>query len=140
MGLASRLTPIRKRDAFLPEKFIERSFYYGADQKKLTVLMLSMQVFYLVKAKQFNRADEVIGQLQNMANRNLHKVEYFRSIQFIRLLLLIRKANYQKEELRNAEKYLNRLAEEPFTYRGVLSQFEPVQLERLWQIFLSQLE
>lgn len=140
MGLSSRLVPVRKRDAFLPEKFMERSIYYSSDQKKLTVLMLSMQVFYLAKAKQFNRADELIGQLQNLANRNLHKEEYFRPIQFIRLLLALRKANYQKDELRNTEKYLERLADEPFTYRGVLSQFEPVPLERLWHIFLDHLE
>lgn len=140
MGLSSRLVPVRKRDAFVSEKFMERSIYYSSDQKKLTVLMLSMQVFYLAKAKQFNRADELIGQLQNLANRNLHKEEYFRPIQFIRLLLALRKANYQKDELRNTEKYLERLADEPFTYRGVLSQFEPVPLERLWHIFLDHLE
>ncbi|MEL6970084.1 MAG: hypothetical protein AAFZ63_15535 [Bacteroidota bacterium] len=140
MGLAGRLVPIRKRETFVPEKFVDRSFYYGADQKKLTVLMLSMQVFYLVKAKKYNRADELIGQLQNMANRNLHKEEYFRSIQFIRLLLLLRKANYQKDELRNVDKYMARLQERPFTYRGVSSQFEPIPLERLWEIFVDRLE
>lgn len=42
MGLVFCLIFICKRDVFLFEKFIEWSFYYGVDQKKFMVLMLSM--------------------------------------------------------------------------------------------------
>ena len=102
--------------------------------------MLIMQIFFVVVKKQYNRSDELINQLQNMANRNLHKEEYYRPIQFIRLLLQIRKAGYQIEELRQTEKYLDNLAEHPFTYRGIMSQFEPLPLEKLWQVFLDHLD
>jgi len=52
----------------------------------------------------------------------------------------VRKANYQLEDVRNTEKYLERMQQQPFNYRGVLTQVEPLRLENLWQLFLEQLE
>lgn len=139
-GLSKRMIAPKRQLPFQPEKFIEKDFNYSADHKILTVFMLIMQICFLVVKKQYSRSDELINQLQNMANRNLHKDEYNRPIQFIRLLLQIRKAGYQTEELRHTEKYLNNLAANPFTYRGIMSQFEPLPLEKLWQVFLDHLD
>lgn len=139
-GLSKRIIAPKRQATFQPEKFVEKDHNYGSDQKILTVFMLIMQVFFLVVKKQYNRSDELINQLQNMANRNLHKDEYYRPIQFIRLLLQIRKASYQLEELRNTEKYLENLVKHPFSYRGISSQFEPLPLEKLWQEFLDHLD
>ncbi len=74
-----------------------------------------------------------------MANRNLKKDIYFRAIQFIRLMLQFRKAEYQAEDLRNTEKYLKILEQQPFSYRGVLSQFEPIPFEKLWDLLIKRL-
>lgn len=139
-GLAKRIIAPKRKATFQPDVFVNKVHNYSSDQKNLAVFMLIMQVFFLTVKKKFNSSDEVISQLQNMANRNLHKEEYNRPIQFIRLLLQIRKANYQKEELRNTKKFLQNLEENPFTYRGILSQFEPLPLEKLWQVFLDHLD
>jgi hypothetical protein len=139
-GMAKRLASPKRQAPFNPDVFVDKAFNYSSDQKILTVFMLIMQVFFLVSRKKYNRSDELIGYLQNMANRNLHKEEYHRPIQFIRLLLQIRKANYHKDELRNTKKYLQQLRENPFTYRGILSQFEPLPVEKLWQVFLDHID
>ncbi|MCB0635157.1 MAG: hypothetical protein KDC54_00990 [Lewinella sp.] len=139
MGMAGRLaTPARRRPLQM-EQYLNQNFNYPPDQRILTVLHLIAQVFFLLGKRDHARADERIDLLQNLANRTLAKDEYHRPIQFIRLLLQLRKANYQPEELRNTEKYLKRLQEAPFSYRGSLSQLEPVPYELMWQQLLRRL-
>ena len=138
--MSRRIVTTKRRQSFAPDEFIEKTLNYISDEKILAIFMLIMQVFFAIQKKRFNKADEFIDQLQNMANRNLHKEEYFRPIQFIRALLQVRKANYQLEEVRNAEKYLERMQQQPFNYRGVLTQVEPIRLENLWKLLLEQLE
>lgn len=138
-SLASKLVSTKKRQGFSIDKFVNMHFNYDADQKSLMVFSIVFQVAFLLEHKQYNKSDELIDVLQNMANRNLKKDIYFRAIQFIRLILQFRKAEYQKEELRNTEKYLDRLHEHPFSYRGVLSQFEPIPYEKLWNLFITRL-
>lgn len=139
-GLSKRIVTAKRQAVFQPAQFVEKELNYSAEYKVFNVFMLIMQVFYLLDLKRYNKADEYIIQLQNMANRNLHKEEYYRPIQFIRALLQLKKANYQVDDLRNTSKYLSRLEERPFTYRGVLSQFEPIPLEKLWQILIERLD
>ena len=83
---------------------------------------------------------EVIDRLKNYANRQLKKEEYFRLIQFIRLLQQLSKAEYKLESLSNTEKYLNRLEDTPFCYRGLLSELEIIPYEQLWKIIVSRLK
>lgn len=137
--MAKRLASSRKHTTFDPATFITQSFNFGLDLKMLSVYITFIQVVFALRAKQYSVADEKVDYLQNMANRNLHKDEYHRPIQFIRLLLQARKVNYQSEELRNTEKYFARLTDAPFNYRGVVTQFEPLPLEKLWSVLLTHL-
>ncbi len=137
--LASKLVCTKKRKVFSVDRFIETQFNYDADQKSLLVFSIIFQVFFLLENEEFDKSDKRIDVLQKMANRSLKKNVYFRSIQFIRLLLQFRKAEYQAEDLRNTDKYLNKLYEQPFSYRGVISQFEPIPFEKLWDLMLKRL-
>ncbi|MEZ4987491.1 MAG: hypothetical protein R2795_21005 [Saprospiraceae bacterium] len=137
--MVKRLVASKRRQAFSPESFIAQAFNFGADQKMLSVYIAFMQVLFLLDKRKYEGADEKIEYLQLMANRNLHKLEYHRPIQFIRLLLQVKKANYSRDELKNTEKYLTRLSEKPFNYRGVVTQFEPIKLEVLWGVLLDKL-
>lgn len=138
-AMAKRLAPHRRRTAFDPQAFVTQTFNFGLDLKMLSVYIAFIQVLFLLQSKQYAAADEKVDYLQNMANRNLHKDEYHRPIQFIRLLLQARKVDYQSDELRNTDKYLARLADVPFNYRGVVTQFEPIPLEKLWSVVLTYL-
>ena len=77
--------------------------------------------------------------MKSYANRQLKKEEYFRTIQFIRLLQQLVKADFQIENLSNVEKYYNRLIEEPFFYRGLISELEVLPYEKLWNMILARL-
>lgn len=109
------------------------------DQRILVVLSLVLQTVKFVSSKQYHKADEEIEKLKNMANRQLSKEEYWRPIQFIRLLHQLKKANYQPAELSGTEKYMERLHSQPFTYRGALSQLEVIPYDILWRHLLDRL-
>ena len=138
-GLTERINTPKRRRPFHPDRLFEQKLNYGSDQRIFTVLFTVLQVFFLLEKKDLNQVDERIDQLQNLANRTLNKEEFHRPIQFIRLLLQLRKADYQPDELRNTEKYLERLKQRPFSYRGVLSQLEPLTYERMWALLLTRL-
>ncbi len=99
-----------------------------------TVLMVIAQMLFLIEKKSYNNAAERIYRLKSYANRQLKKEEYFRTIQFIRLLQQLVKADFQIENLSNVDKYYNRLIEEPFFYRGLISELEvlPMRNYGIW--------
>ena len=72
-------------------------------------------------------------------NRQLKKEEYYRAVQFIRLLQQLVKADYEVKNLSNVEKYYDRLIETPFSYRGLIAELEIIPYEKLWNLILSRL-
>ena len=96
-------------------------------------------MLFLIEKKSYNNAAERIDRLKSYANRQLKKEEYFRTIQFIRLLQQLVKADFQIENLSNVDKYYNRLIEEPFFYRGLISELEVLPYEKLWNMILARL-
>jgi hypothetical protein len=101
--------------------------------------MVIAQMLFLIEKKNYNNAAERIDRLKSYANRQLKKEEYFRTIQFIRLLQQLVKADFQIENLSNVDKYYNRLIEEPFFYRGLISELEVLPYEKLWNMVLARL-
>jgi len=110
------------------------------DYRIIIVLFSILQTLRLITARQFHKADEEIEKLKSMANRQLNKEEYWRPIQFIRLLSQLKKAGYQPTDLAGENKYLDRLQQEPFAYRGALSQLEVVPYNVLWRHLLGRLQ
>jgi len=98
------------------------------------------QVLFFLEKKSYSNVTERIERLKSYANRQLKKEEYFRAIQFIRLLQQLVKADYQVDSLSNIDKYYQRLLETPFTYRGLIPELEVILYENLWNLILSRLK
>jgi len=60
--------------------------------------------------------------------------------QFIRLLMQLSKAEFQVSRLSNTQKYLDKLQEREFNYRGLISELEVIPFEKLWEMILSRLK
>jgi hypothetical protein len=129
----------QRRKNFRVARFINDPVLYPKDQRIFTVLVVIAQMLFLIEKKSYNNAAERIDRLKSYANRQLKKEEYFRTIQFIRLLQQLVKADFQIENLSNVEKYYNRLIEEPFFYRGLISELEVLPYEKLWNMILARL-
>ena len=130
----------QRRKAFRLSRFLNDPILYPKDQRIFTVHLVVAQILFLIEKKSYNAITERIDRLKSYANRQLKKEEYFRTIQFIRLLQQLNKADFQVEMLSNTDKYYDRLIETPFFYRGLVSELEIIPYEKIWNIILSRLK
>ncbi len=129
----------QQKKRFNNQKFLDKSPNYGKDLRIFNVLIYILQVLFLLEKRNYTGASEKIDRLKNLANRQLKKDEYYRPIQFIRLLQALKKANYQTDEMRTTEKYRKNLESQNFAYRGALYQLEVIPYEKLWDFLLARL-
>lgn len=129
----------QKKRNFRLSRFLNDPILYPKDQRIFTVLLVVAQILFFLEKKSFNAVTERIDRLKSYANRQLKKEEYFRAIQFIRLLQQLAKADYDPHQLSNTDKYYNRLVEQPFFFRGLISELEVIPYEKLWNMVLERL-
>jgi hypothetical protein len=55
------------------------------------------------------------------------------------LLQQLVKSDYKESEFTTVDKYANRLQQNPFFYRGLLSELEIIPYEKLWDMIVSRL-
>lgn len=137
-GTNNPILRAQRRKTFRLSRFLNDPILYPKEQRMFTVHLLAVQVLFLIEKNSYSAATERIDRLKNYANRQLKKEDYFRSIQFIRLLQQLAKADYRYEALSNVEKYYNRLVEQPFKYRGLLNEIEIIPYEKLWNMILER--
>jgi hypothetical protein len=137
-GTNNPILRAQRRKTFRLSRFLNDPILYPKEQRMFTVHLLVVQVLFLIEKNSYSAATERIDRLKNYANRQLKKEDYFRSIQFIRLLQQLAKADYRYEALSNVEKYYNRLVEQPFKYRGLLNEIEIIPYEKLWNMILER--
>lgn len=135
--------PVLKRQSrrsFKVSKFLNDPILYPKELRIFTIFLLIAQVLFHIEQKQFANASELIERLKNYANRQLKKEEFYRLIQFIRLLQQLSKADYKFDNLSNTEKYINRLRETSFYYRGLTSELEVITYEQLWDMMIKRIK
>ena len=129
----------QRRKSFRLSRFLNDPILFPKDQRIFTVLLVVAQVLFFLDKKSYSQVTERIERLKSYANRQLKKEEYYRAVQFIRLLQQLVKADYDVKNLSNVEKYYDRLIETPFAYRGLIAELEVIPYEKLWNLILSRL-
>lgn len=135
---SSNLTA-KNRSAFRLSQFLSEVIEYPREHRVFTVQLVVAQILFFVYTRNYTQATERIHWLKEEANRHLKKEDYYRAVQFIRLLQQLPKADYERNQLSNTEKYLARLNERPFFYRGVITELEVLPYEKLWELLLQKL-
>lgn len=130
----------KKRKRFKIRKFLTEPLLFSKALRSLLIVQMIAQVLFLLEEKQFSSAYERIERLKNYGSRQLTREEDFRTLQFIKLLQQLAKANFVYEEIGIHKKYLERLAEQPFKYRGLLNELEIIPYEKLWVLILERLK
>ncbi len=129
----------QKKRNFRLSRFLNDPILYPKDQRVFTVLMVIAQILFFLEKKSYNAVTERVDRLKTYANRQLKKEEYFRAIQFIRLLQQLVKAEFDLTKLSNTEKYYQRLKEQPFFFRGLISELEVVPYDKLWDMVIKKI-
>ncbi len=130
----------QNRRAFRVQKFLTDPIMYPKELRVFTIFLIIAQILFHLEQKQYTNATELIERLKNYANRQLKKEEFVRLITFIRLLQQLAKADYRADDLSNVDKYIARLNETPFYYRGLITELEVITYEQLWQIIASRIK
>jgi hypothetical protein len=121
-------------------KFLNDNILYPKDQRIFTVHFVVAQIMYYLDKSNYSAVTERIDRLKNYANRQLKPEEYYRAINFIRLMQQLSKAEYQIEDLSNVDKYYNRLIDTPFYFRGLVQEIEVIPYEKLWNMMLKSVK
>ncbi|MFK7949208.1 MAG: hypothetical protein AB8G11_16575 [Saprospiraceae bacterium] len=137
-GTKNPILRAQKRKSFRLSRFLNDPILYPKDQRIFTVHLLIAQVLFLIEKNSYSAATERIDRLKNYANRQLKKDDYFRTIQFIRLLQQLSKVDFRHDSVSNIDKYYSRFAEQPFKYRGLLNELEVIPYEKLWHMVLER--
>jgi len=124
---------------FRLSRFLNDSILYPKDQRIYTVLMVIAQVLFHLEQNKYSEASEGIERLKGYANRQLKKEIFMRHVYFIRLLQQLPKADYKRNKLSEDQKYLSKLSEQKFYYRGLINELEVIPYEELWEIVLDRL-
>lgn len=119
--------------------FLNDPILFPKDFRIYTIHMVVAQILFLLERRKYNEIDDRIERLRSYANRQLKKDVHIRTIQFIRLLQQLQRAEYSVKQLSNIDKYYNRLIENPMFYRGQAHELEIVPYDKLWNHILSWL-
>jgi hypothetical protein len=130
---------VNTKKIFRLKRFLNDPILYPREQRVFTVHLVTAQMLFLLK-RNSQGALERIERMRMYANKQLQEEKCYRMIQFLKLLSQLGKANLHLDELQGHEKYHERLIEHPFFYRGLLSDWEIVPFEKLWDHILYQLK
>ncbi len=113
---------------------------FPKEQKVLGILTLILQILYLLEERKLIHIGEKIDQLKSLASRSAKKEEFIRLRLFIKLLIQLKRADFQIDDLKTTEKYLEELKNKTFFYRGDINDLEVIPYERIWEMILSYID
>ena len=90
----------------------------------------------LLEQKQWGEAFERVERLRDYSARLLKPDEYYRILQFCRLLQQLAKAHFDYDKIGVHLKYLERLETQSMHYRGGINELEIIPYQHLWDIVL----
>lgn len=121
-------------------RFLSDAPNYPKDQRLLGVYYLIVQTLIFLDKKSYSAASERIQRLQIIATRQLKKEEHYRTIQFIRLLYQLVRADFKHDNLIADNRYFERLENNTFKYRNILSELEIIPYEALWTLITARMK
>jgi hypothetical protein len=124
--------------SFKVQQFINLPATFPRAYRNYNILLLILQTLFLIDKKSHVLANEKLDQLKTLTSKRQKTEQYFRARQFVKLLQQLSKADFQSSEVRNTDKYYERLIQTPFFYRGLVSELEIIPYEMLWQMVLQQ--
>ena len=133
--------PILRRQMRRPFKltrFLNDPVLFDKNQRIFTVLHVIAQVLFLIDRRQYNLASERIDRLRSYSGRQLKKEQYYRVLQFIKMLQQFEKADFRPEYVGKGGRYHENLLENPLSYRGLITEIEVLPFEKIWNILTQK--
>lgn len=130
-----------EENRFRLNKFLNEIPLYTKDKRGLNIAILIIQVLFLLQKRKYSQIIDRVDALQLYDYRYLRKDDTFRSHCFIRMLLQMPKADFNKIRTeRYAEPYLRKLKSVPMTISQQNIEVEVIPYEDLWEMTLELLD
>jgi len=122
-------------------RFLNQVPKFSKDYRVTNVPILIIQILFSILRKEYDNPIDRMKSVERYVSRYLRKDNTFRSNCFIKMLLCIPAANFNRIATeRRAAKYLERLKESTVVQVEQTHEVEYIPYEKLWEITLSLLE
>lgn len=122
-------------------KFLNEIPIYSKDKRGINISILIVHVLLLLQKRNFSKIIDRVDALNQYCHRYLRKDDTFRANCFIKMLLQMPKANFNRIRTeRYAAKYREKLALVPLNVASQGVEVEIVPYEDLWEIVLDMLD
>ena len=135
-----RITPTHKQplERFRLNKFLNEVPTYSKDKRGTNITILILQILFLLEQKKYNVIIDRMEALKTYSHRYLRKNDTFRSNCFIKMLLQLPQADFNRIALkRKAQKYWEKLRTMPLEEAKQSVEIELVPYEKLWEYVLE---
>lgn len=136
-GKQNKVLQMKSSSDFKVNRFLLETYANTKDEVIFNILLSVLQILFLLERRNLSGLSEKVERLKKLSTRLVRKEEYYRPVQFIRLLHQLHKVDFQLEEMTTLDKYLNALAERPFFYQGRASDLEVIPYEKLWRRIIA---
>lgn len=126
---------------FRVAKFLNEVPTYSKDKRGMNIPVLVVHILFLIQNKRYDAAVDRIETIEKYCSRHLQKDENYRSNYFIKMLIQIPKASFQKSKvLTKAKRYVQKLHELPLENAAQSFEIEIVPYEFLWDYMIESLD
>ncbi|MEM1325439.1 MAG: hypothetical protein AAGI23_05770 [Bacteroidota bacterium] len=130
-----------KNNKFRINKLINDLPQFSKDKRSTNIPILVLQILFFIVRQDFDQSAERMRAVDRYNSRYLLKDNTFRSNCFVKMLLCVLDANFNRVAAeRKAKKYVKRLHEMPITAVKQNYETEYVPYEKLWEIVVSLLD
>lgn len=122
-------------------KFLNEIPIYTKDKRGLNIAILIVHVLILLQQKKYTQIIDRVDALNQYCHRHLRRDDTFRSNCFIKMLLQIPKADFNRlRAVRYAQPYLLKLGSMPIKISDQSIEVELIPYEALWEMTLELLD
>jgi len=137
-----RITPESADEfgTFQIQKFVNDAPIYSKDKSGMNIPITIVQIIFMIAYREYDTAIDRIEAIEKYCYRHLTDSATLRSNYFIKMLLQIPAASFQKDEaIARAQKYLEKLSNNPMNMANYAHEIEIIPYEDLWQLVLESL-
>ncbi len=130
-----------KKQLFRLAKFLNEVPTFSTDKRGMNIPILVIQVLFLIKRKEYEKARNRIDNLQKYGAKYIRINENFRSNCFIKMLSQIANGNFNKiATIRKSKKYIEKLKTVPLERANQSHEIEIIPYDVLWGVVIENLD
>jgi len=122
-------------------RFLNETPTYSKDKRGMNIAILVIHILFYILQKKYGKTIDRVEAIKQYSYRYLHQDNTYRSNCFIKMLLLIPKADFHKQAvIRKTQPYLKKLQKVPLEVDQLTHEIEIIPYEHLWELVIKSLE